>query len=62
MSFHTSAAQRQLLGKVNGRKRHIAVDTGERLLAVVVTLAGIQDRNAAHRLLTHLAAGSARSA
>lgn len=41
--------------KVNGRKRHIAVDTGGLLLAVVVTVAGIQDRDAAHRLLTALA-------
>lgn len=40
--------------KVNGRKRHIAVDTGGLLLAVVVTIAGIQDRDAAHRLLTEL--------
>jgi transposase len=40
--------------KVNGRKRHIAVDTGGLLLAVVVTIAGIQDRDAAHRLLTGL--------
>jgi transposase len=40
--------------KVNGRKRHIAVDTGGLLLAVVVTIAGIQDRDAAHRLLTTL--------
>ncbi len=40
--------------KVNGRKRHIAVDTGGLLLAVVVTIAGIQDRDAAHRLLTVL--------
>jgi transposase len=40
--------------KVNGRKRHIAVDTGGLLLAVVVTIAGIQDRDAAHRLLTQL--------
>jgi hypothetical protein len=38
--------------KINGRKRHIAVDTGGLLLAVVVTIAGIQDRDAAHRLLT----------
>jgi transposase len=42
--------------KVNGRKRHIAVDTGGLLLAVVVTVAGIQDRDAAHRLLTVLRA------
>ncbi len=40
--------------KVNGRKRHIAVDTGGLLLAVVVTMAGIQDRDGAHRLLTAL--------
>lgn len=40
--------------RVNGRKRHIAVDTGGLLLAVVVTVAGIQDRDAAHRLLTAL--------
>jgi transposase len=40
--------------KVNGRKRHIAVDTGGLLLAVVVTIAGIQDRDAAYRLLTQL--------
>ncbi|GAA4237436.1 transposase [Streptosporangium album] len=40
--------------RVNGRKRHIAVDTGGLLLAVVVTMAGIQDRDAAFRLLTSL--------
>lgn len=37
--------------KINGRKRHIAVDTSGLLLAVVVTMAGIQDRDAAFRLL-----------
>jgi transposase len=42
--------------KINGRKRHIAVDTSGLLLAVVVTVAGIQDRDAAHRLLTTLRA------
>ncbi|MFC4950060.1 IS5 family transposase [Pseudonocardia sp. GCM10023141] len=42
--------------KVNGHKRHIAVDTNGLLLAVVVTVAGIQDRDAAHRLLTQLRA------
>jgi transposase len=42
--------------RVNGRKRHIAVDTGGLLLAVVVTVAGLQDRDAAHRLLTALRA------
>ena len=37
--------------RVNGRKRHIAVDTGGLLLMVLVTIAGIQDRDAGHRLL-----------
>jgi transposase len=40
--------------KINGRKRHIAVDTGGLLLTVVVTIAGIQDRDAACRLLAGL--------
>ena len=40
--------------RVNGRKRHIAVDTGGLLLAVVVTMAGIQDRDGGHRLLALL--------
>ena len=40
--------------RVNGRKRHIAVDTGGLLLAVIVTMAGLQDRDAAHRLLARL--------
>jgi transposase len=40
--------------RVNGRKRHLAVDTGGLLLAVVVTMAGLQDRDAAHRLLAIL--------
>jgi transposase len=39
---------------VNGRKRHIAVDTGGLLLAVLVTVAGLQDRDAAHQLLARL--------
>jgi transposase len=42
--------------RVNGRKRHLAVDTGGLLLAVVVTIAGLQDRDGAHRLLTALRA------
>jgi transposase len=42
--------------RVNGRKRHIAVDTAGLLLAVVVTIAGIQDRDGACRLLTALRA------
>src|SRR3954471_19779903 len=33
--------------RVNGRKRHLAVDTSGLLLAVVVTIAGIQDRDGA---------------
>ncbi len=37
--------------KTKGRKRHIATDTLGLLLAVVVTPASIQDRDAAHRLL-----------
>ena len=40
--------------KVNGRKRHIAVDTTGLLLAVVVTMASIQDRDGGVRLLTLL--------
>lgn len=42
--------------KTNGRKRHIAVDSNGSLLVVVVTMAGIQDRDAALRLLTALRA------
>ena len=44
--------------KINGRKRHIAVDTGGLLLAVVVTVAGIQDRDGVFlfRLLSALSA------
>ncbi|WP_371737007.1 transposase [Rhodococcus opacus] len=40
--------------RTNGVKRHIAVDVNGLLLAVVVTAASIQDRDAAHRLLTAL--------
>lgn len=42
--------------KTNGRKRHIAVDSNGLLLAVVVTMAGIQDRDGACRLLVLLRA------
>ena len=42
--------------KINGRKRHIAVDTGGLLLAVVVTVAGIEDRDGVFRLLSALSA------
>lgn len=40
--------------RTNGVKRHIAVDVSGLLLAVVVTAACIQDRDAAHRLLAAL--------
>ncbi|MGH7732694.1 MAG: IS5 family transposase, partial [Gemmatimonadales bacterium] len=40
--------------QVNGRKRHIAVDTAGLLLAVVVTAASVQDRDAAKPLLQNL--------
>jgi transposase len=40
--------------KINGRKRHIAVDTTGLLLVVLVTAAGVQDRNAAYLLLAAL--------
>jgi hypothetical protein len=40
--------------RVSGRKRHIAVDTTGLLLAVVVTMAGIQDRDGGLRLLALL--------
>ena len=40
--------------KVNGRKRHIAVDTAGLLLAVVITAASVQDRAGARPLLSNL--------
>jgi transposase len=40
--------------KVNGRKRHIAVDTGGLLLTVLVTAASVQDRDAAKVLLWNM--------
>jgi transposase len=40
--------------KVNGRKRHIAVDTIGLLLTVLVTAAGVQDRDGARPLLWNL--------
>jgi transposase len=46
--------------KVNGRKRHIAVDTMGLLLAVLVTPASTQDRAAAPRLLRLLRATGRR--
>lgn len=42
--------------KVNGRKRHIAVDVLGLVLAVVVTPANVQDRDAAKPLLARIAA------
>lgn len=43
--------------KVNGRKRHILVDTLGLLLTVVVTVASVQDRDGARLLLQHLPGG-----
>jgi transposase len=40
--------------KVNGRKQHIAVDTGGLLLAVVITAAFVQGRDGARPLLWNL--------
>ncbi|MEB3371793.1 transposase [Saccharopolyspora mangrovi] len=40
--------------KINGRKRHIAVDTLGLLICVLVTSAGMQDRVAARNLLARL--------
>jgi len=40
--------------KVNGRKRHIAVDTLGLVLAVVITAASVQDRDGARPLLWNL--------
>jgi transposase len=40
--------------KINGRKRHIAVDTLGLLLTVIVTAASVQDREGAPRLLALL--------
>ena len=40
--------------KINGRKRHIAVDTMGLLLTVLVTAASVQDRDAARPLLWNL--------
>jgi transposase len=40
--------------KTNGRKRHIAVDTMGLLLLVVITSAGVQDRDGARTLLARV--------
>jgi putative transposase len=39
---------------INGRKRHVLVDTLGLLLTVVVTTAAVQDRDGARTLLAHL--------
>ena len=41
-------------GKINGTKRHLAVDTLGLLLTVLVTAASVQDRDAAKPLLWNL--------
>ncbi|HEY3608682.1 MAG TPA: IS5 family transposase [Pseudonocardiaceae bacterium] len=46
--------------KVNGRKRHIAVDTLGLLLCVLVTAASVQDRDGARPLLEQLPASCRR--
>lgn len=40
--------------KTNGRKRHIVVDTMGLLLAVIITTAGVQDRDGARTVLDRL--------
>jgi len=46
--------------KVNGRKRHIVVDTQGHLLEVVVHAANVQDRDGAKLVLTKLSADTRR--
>ncbi|SDZ07025.1 putative transposase [Nitrosomonas halophila] len=46
--------------KINGRKRHILVDTLGLLLTVVVTVASVQDRDGARLLFRHLPGGCKR--
>lgn len=46
--------------KINGRKRHIAVDTLGLLICVLVTAASVQDRDGARPLLDSLAQGCRR--
>jgi transposase len=46
--------------KINGRKRHIAVDTLGLLICVLVTAASVQDRDGARPLLTKLAQAGQR--
>src|SRR5262249_62206836 len=47
--------------KVNGRKRHIAVDAGGLLLEILATPASVQDRDAARPLLFNLTPAPRRS-
>ena len=46
--------------KINGRKRHIAVDTLGLLICMLVTAASVQDRDGARPLLAKLAAACGR--
>jgi transposase len=46
--------------KVNGRKRHIAVDTLGLIITIVVTTAAVQDRDAARPLIWNLHRASRR--
>ena len=46
--------------KVNGRKRHLAVDSLGLILAVLVHPADVQDQDAARRLLEHMRQGFGR--
>jgi hypothetical protein len=52
----TASRGRDAGKKVNGRKRHLAVDTMGLLLVVLVTAASVQDRDAARPLLWRLRA------
>ena len=54
------ASRGQDTAEVGGRKRHIAVDTAGLVLAVVVTAASVQDRDAAKPLLQNLARSCTR--
>ncbi|WP_406724465.1 IS5 family transposase [Streptomyces sp. GD-15H] len=58
-SWHVAAESRGYDGgkKINGRKRHLVVDTLGLLLVVCVTTAGLQDRDVAVPLLTRLRRG-----
>jgi transposase len=53
-STTTERRQPRARKKINGRKRHIAVDTIGLLLTVLITAAGVQDRDGARPLLRNL--------